>query len=65
MSLVLVNAYDMILVEGKPGNINTLRKEAKNSSLIPQTTQTFQKKELKIYLLLVHMKNQRRYFTTK
>lgn len=33
--VVLVNAYDMLLVEGKPGNIKTLRKEAKEFFLNP------------------------------
>ncbi len=33
--VVLVNAYDMLLVEGKPGNINTLREDAKEFFLNP------------------------------
>lgn len=33
--VVLVNAYDMLLVEGKQGNINTLRRDAKNFFLNP------------------------------
>ncbi|MBN2727882.1 MAG: biopolymer transporter ExbD [Bacteroidales bacterium] len=33
--VVLVNAYDMLLVEGKPGNIKTLREDAKEFFLNP------------------------------
>ncbi|NLL27868.1 MAG: biopolymer transporter ExbD [Bacteroidales bacterium] len=44
--VVLVNAYDMILVEGKPGNINTLRKEAKNFFLNPTNDPNLSEKRI-------------------
>ncbi|MDX9931055.1 MAG: biopolymer transporter ExbD [Bacteroidales bacterium] len=44
--VVLVNAYDMLLVEGKPGNINTLRKEAKNFFLNPSNDKSLSQKEM-------------------
>jgi hypothetical protein len=44
--VVLVNAYDMLLVEGKPGNINTLRKDAKNFFLNPTNDKNLSEKKL-------------------
>lgn len=44
--VVLVNAYDMLLVEGKPGNINTLRKDAKNFFLNPNNDPKLSEKKL-------------------
>ncbi|HPE99258.1 MAG: ExbD/TolR family protein [Bacteroidales bacterium] len=44
--VVLVNAYDMLLVEGKPGNINTLRKEAKKFFLNPTNDKNLSGKEM-------------------
>ena len=44
--VVLVNAYDMLLVEGKPGSISTLRKDAKNFFLNPSNSSNLSEKKL-------------------
>ncbi len=44
--VVLVNAYDMLLVEGRPGNINTLRRDAKNFFLNPGNDPKLSEKKL-------------------
>lgn len=44
--VVLVNAYDMLLVKGKPGNIKDLRKEAKDFFLNPNDDPNLSEKKI-------------------
>jgi biopolymer transport protein ExbD len=44
--VVLINAYDQLLVRGKPGDIKTLRKDAKNFILNPYNDPTLPEKEI-------------------
>ncbi len=44
--VVLVNAYDMLLIEGRPGDINTLRRDAKNFFLNPGNDPKLSEKKL-------------------
>ncbi len=50
--VVLVNAYDMLLVEGKPGNINTLRRDAKNFFLNPNNDPNLSEKKIETIPLI-------------
>jgi biopolymer transport protein ExbD len=45
--VVLVNSVDMLLVEGKPGDISTLRRDAKEFFLNPGNNPNLSEKELK------------------